>query len=520
MVRFVPRSLRQALLGALALLLAASGVRAGSPVEDADFLDALSWGVNASSYAELRAMGRERWVKDQLAPPVRERLPDATRVRIEALQPTESVAARLQEARERNLTVRDIADPDEKLAARKAHRTEIRAMTAQAAEATILRALTSRDQLRERLTWFWFNHFNVYKTKTNVAVVLGDYVDTALRPHALGRFHDLLVATVRHPAMLNYLDNFANRANRRNENYAREIMELHTMGVGSGYSQADVENLARILTGVGSVWGQPPKRHRLDDSPDAIEDGGFRFLPRFHDYGEKTFLGKTIRGRGWPEVEQALGMISRHPATARHVSASLARYFMGGVEPSDALTGQLATIFLKTDGSIAAIMEALIRSSEFEASLGKQFKDPMRFVLSAIRLAYDERAIENAEPVEKWLNKLGQGLFNRSTPDGYPLEPSAWNSPGQLLARFEVAKQIGAGNAALFTPRPGEASKTASAETGATPARERPVPRLDGDLYVSVLAQGMSPATREALGQAKSPQDWNTLFLSSPEFMK
>lgn len=519
MVRSVLRSAR---LAAFALLLTASGVQAGSPVADADFLDALTWGITASSYDDLRAKGRERWLAEQLAPPARERIPETVRARIEALQPRDGVAERLLATRARGKAARDIADPDEALAARKADRSDLRAATARAADATLLRALSSRDQVRERLTWFWFNHFNVFRTKRNVAVVLGDYVDTALRPHALGRFHDLLVATVRHPAMLHYLDNFANRANRRNENYAREIMELHTMGVGSGYSQADVENLTRILTGVGTVWNQPLQRHRLDDGPGAIEEGGFRFYPRFHDYSEKTFLGKTIRGRGWPEVELALRQISHHPATARHVSRSLARYFMGGVEPSDALVDQLATVFLKTDGTIASVMEALVRSPEFEASLDKQFKDPMRFVLSAIRLAYDGRDIENAAPVEKWLNKLGQGLFNRSTPDGYPPEPSAWNGPGQLLARFEVAKQIGGGNAALFTPPTDTANKTANAEAGAAPAPApgRQVPRLDGDLYASVLAKAMSPATREALGKAESPQDWNTLFLSSPEFMK
>ena len=167
----------------------------------------------------------------------------------------------------------------------------------QAATRSILRSLYAPDQLRERMTWFWFNHFNVHQYKANLRLLVGDYEDNAIRPHALGRFRDLLEATLRHPAMLRYLDNADNAAGHINENYAREIMELHTMGVGSGYSQKDVEELARILTGVGiNLRAENPKlKPELQNQ--FFRDGLFEFNPARHDFGDKTFLGHAIKGQ-------------------------------------------------------------------------------------------------------------------------------------------------------------------------------------------------------------------------------
>lgn len=213
-------------------------------------------------------------------------------------------------------------------------------------------------------------------------------------------------------------------------------------------------------------------------------------------------------------------MLSAHPATGRHLSRSLARYFMGGVEPSAALVDQLARDYAKSDGTISVVLSTLFHSTEFESSLDKQFKDPIRFVFSALRLAYDDREIQDTKSVERWLTKLGQGLFSRSTPDGYPLESKAWNSPGQLLARFEVARQIGAGVPDLFAVNPPEAALTAQAGPAEPPARGAPAPELKGDLYATILSKSFDRATQDALGQATSRAEWNTLFLSSPEFMK
>jgi uncharacterized protein (DUF1800 family) len=187
-----------------------------------------------------------------------------------------------------------IADPDQKKAARDAYNKDMNALAREAQSRSLLRDLYGPDQLREQMTWFWFNHFNVQASKRDIRAMVGDYEDQAIRPHALGRFRDLLEATLRHPAMLRYLDNDQNAANHINENYAREIMELHSMGVGSGYTQKDVQELARILTGVG-----------IDLKPDAaletpmavlyVRAGLFEFNPARHDFGTKTFWGMRSR---------------------------------------------------------------------------------------------------------------------------------------------------------------------------------------------------------------------------------
>lgn len=494
-------------LAGAALLLAASPLAAAPPaLDDAAFLDALTWGVSPSSFAELRAKGRETWLKEQLHPAGDPRLPA-------------EVQAALNEGRKDSLyehtlyleALRRAADsepdPDARKNAHQYHQALLNADARQAASAAILRALYAPDQLRERLTWFWFNRFNVHQAKGPVRIWVGDYVDTAIRPHALGRFRDLLEASLRHPAMLRYLDNTDNAAGHINENYAREIMELHTMGVGSGYSQADVEALARILTGVGIAPTRDAIKVRPEHRGDLLREGLFVFNPNRHDYGDKVFLGHTIKGRGFGEVEEALDLIARSPATAHNVTRALATYYLGHA-PDDALANRLAEVFTRTDGDTAAVMEALIRSPAFASNREGGFKDPMRYVLSAVRMAYDGRVILNTGPVLGWLNRLGEGLFNRSTPDGYPIDQAAWTGPGQLSARFEVARQIGSGPAGLFKP--------ASGDEPDKPA----FPLLANGLYFTALEAGLSGTTRAALAQAISPQDWNTLYLASPEFAR
>ncbi|MGH1571630.1 DUF1800 domain-containing protein [Methylobacterium sp. P31] len=474
---------------------------------DAAFLDALTWGATPSSFAQLTAEGRSRWLQAQLHPPAESRLPPAVQAAIDALTPQGSLLERAQAFEVQAKAAKDIQDPDAKKAAQQAYQAALNTAARNAASIWVLRALYSPDQLRERLTWFWFNRFNVHQGKANLRAAVGDYLDTAIRPHALGRFRDLLMATLRHPAMLGYLDNAANAAGHLNENYAREIMELHTMGVGSGYTQGDVEALARILTGVGIDLNPDYPKLRPEHAADFRRDGLFAFNPNRHDYGDKVFLGTRIRGRGWAEVEEAVDLIARNPATATNVSWALATYFLGQ-PPDDALVAQLASVFSRTDGDIAAVMEALVREPAFTAERSGAFKDPVRYVFSALRMAYDERVIRNAGPVLGWLDRLGEGLFKRSTPDGYPLDAAAWSGPGQLATRFEIARQIGSGSAGLFRP------------PGPDQPEEPAFPVLAYGLYFSTLSGTLSASTRAALTQAVSPQDWNTLYLASPEFMR
>jgi uncharacterized protein (DUF1800 family) len=472
-------------------------------------LDRLTWGINASSAAHLQAVGTERWLQEQLHPGPITALPAAVKAQTEAMPdvhkfPFDVLIAFDMQAKSAN----QVIDPDQKKAAQQVFQQAMNDRAKQAAARSILRALYSPDQLRERMTWFWFNHFNVHQYKSNIRVVLGDYEDNVIRAHALGKFRDLLAATVRHPAMLRYLDNADNAAGHINENYAREIMELHTMGVGSGYTQADVEALAKILTGVGIDVKSENPQLKPELQSQLLREGAFEFNPARHDYSDKTFLGHVIRGQGFAEVDEALDLIVHNPATATHLSKQIATYFVSD-NPPDTLVQKMAQAFKTSDGDIAAVLSAMVHAPEFAAALnpGTRFKDPVQYVYSAVRLAYDDKVILNTAPIQGWLNRMGEGLFNHETPDGYAMTSASWNGPGQMMVRFEIARQIGSGSAGLFKP-------------DAPNAVDQPAfPLIQNALYFNGLRQTLSPATVAALDKAVSPQDWNTLYLSSQEFM-
>jgi uncharacterized protein (DUF1800 family) len=349
----------------------------------------------------------------------------------------------------------------------------------------------------------------VHQYKSNIRILVGDYEDRAIRPYALGKFRDLLIATLHHPAMMRYLDNADNAAGHLNENYAREIMELHTMGVGSGYAQSDVEALARILTGVGVDLKPEDPKLKPELQSQLVREGAFEFNPARHDYGDKTFLGHAIKGRGLAEVDEAIDILVRHPATATHLSRQIATYFVSD-NPPEPLVQRMAQTFKATDGDIAAVLSTMVHAPEFTASLkpGSRFKDPVQYVFSAVRLAYDDKVVLNTVPIQGWLNRLSEGLFNHDTPDGYSMTSASWNGPGQMMLRFEIARQIGSGSSGLFKPDvPNAADQPA-------------FPLIQNSLYFNGLRQTLGPTTLAALDQAVSPQDWNTLFLSSPEFMR
>jgi len=473
-------------------------------------LDRLTFGINTSSAAHLQAVGVERWLNEQLHPPAVSVLPEAAKSQIEAMADVHKFPFdMLQSFDAQAKSANQVADPDQRKAAQNVYQQAMNDRMKQAQARSILHAIYAPDQLRERMTWFWFNHFNVHQYKSNLRILVGDYEEHAIRAHALGKFRDLLMATLRHPAMLRYLDNTDNAAGHINENYAREIMELHTMGVGSGYSQADVEALARILTGVGIDAKPEEPKLKVELQSQLIREGAFEFNPARHDYGDKTFLGHQIKGRGFAEVDEAIDILVHHPATATHLSKQIATYFVSD-NPPDSLVAKMAQAFKTSDGDIAAVLSAMVHAPEFSASLkpGAKFKDPVHWVFSAVRLAYDDKVILNTLPVQNWLNRLGEGLFNHETPDGYSMIAASWNGPGQMTLRFEIARQIGSGSAGLFKP-------------DMPNAVDRPAfPLIQNALYFNGLRQTLSPATTAALDQAVSPQDWNTLFLSSPEFMR
>ena len=477
------------------------------PLHDLRLLDRLTWGASAPAAAELASLGPKSWLDHQLHPAPADRLPEAAEAQIRALpivqEPLAAIVVRMDA---QNKAANQLTDPDQKKAAQQAYQQAMTDLAHQAAARSLLRDLYSPDQLQEQLTWFWFNHFNVHQYKRDVRAMVGDYEDQAIRPHALGRFRDLLEATLRHPAMLRYLDNDQNAAGHINENYARELMELHTMGVGSGYSQKDVQELARILTGVGVNLSPSAPTLKPAFQPLYLRNGLFEFNPNRHDFGDKTLLGHRIKGSGFAEVEQALDLLAREPATAHHISLQLATYFMGD-DPPAAVVDHMAAAFRRSDGNIATTLRALFSSREFDASLGKAFKDPVHYVVSAVRMAYGERVVLNTQPMQNWLNRLGEGLYNHETPDGYPMASAPWSGPGELAVRFEVARQIGSGPAGLFKP-------------SAAAADEPAFPQAQNALYFGAIDATLGQATRTALGKATSSPEWNTLFFSSPEFMR
>ena len=492
-------------------LLNMAGVRAAELTpRDMALLDRLTWGISASSAAHLQAIGTERWLSEQLHPGPDNPLPERAQAQIEAMPDVHKFPFDIAvEFEQQGKTANQTVDPDQKKAAQQAFQQAMNDRAKQAAARSILRALYAPDQLRQRMTWFWFNHFNVHQYKGNIRILVGDYEDRAIRPFALGKFHDLLSATLYHPAMLRYLDNADNAAGHLNENYAREIMELHTMGVGSGYTQADVEALARILTGVGIDLKPEDPKLKPEQQAQLVREGAFEFNPARHDYGDKVFLGHTIKGRGLAEVDEAVEILLRHPATATHLARQIATYFVSE-NPPEALVQRMAQTFKTTDGDIAAVLSTMIHAPEFAASLkpAVKFKDPVQYVFSAVRLAYDDKVILNTLPIQGWLNRMGEGLFNHETPDGFAMTSASWNGPGQMMVRFEIARQIGSGSSGLFKP------------DGPNAVDQPAFPLIANSLYFNGLRQTLGPTTLTALDQAISPQDWNTLFLSSPEFMR
>jgi len=500
-----------AALGTLVLaVLALAGCASAPPgaahtaEPDMAWLQRMTYGVNSDVLAQYRRLGREGYLGEQLQPGDGH-LPDPVARQIGALHIMQTDGAQLLAAvMVEQKRINALPDGPDKQAARQALGDQGNQLVYEARRRELLRAIYSPAQLKEQMVWFWLNHFSVFEQKANVRWLIGDYSERAIRPHALGRFRDLVMATLEHPAMLQYLDNAQNSAGHINENYARELMELHTLGVAGGYSQHDVQELARVLTGVG-VAGPEAPHLRPELRGYYRHEGGFEFNPARHDFGSKTLLGHPLNGRGFAEVTEAVDLLVRQPACARFISRQLAVYFAGD-DPPPALVARMAHTFQASDGDIAAVLRTLFTAPELAGRAGRKFKDPMQYVVSAVRMAYDTRIVQNMHPVTNWLGALGEPQFGHQTPDGYSLEDTAWSSSGQMSRRFEIARTIGAGSAGLFDPEAGG------------PATAVGFPLLTTPVYYAVVEPALSAQTRNALQTARSPQEWNLYLLASPEF--
>jgi uncharacterized protein (DUF1800 family) len=312
----------------------------------------------------------------------------------------------------------------------------------------LLRALYSERQLLEVMTDFWFNHFNIYLNKDADQYLVTAYERDVIRPHALGKFKDLLVATAQSPAMLFYLDNWvsmgpksaaalaANKnkpgqaASGLNENYGREVMELHTLSVNGGYTQHDVTELARVLTG----WTMQP-----------LEQGAaFQFDAKKHEPGDKIVLGKTIPENGVNEGMQALDMLAHDPNTARFISKKLAMRFVAD-DPPAALVDRLAQKFLATDGDIREVLRTLFKSPEFWSAktYRAKVKTPFEFVISSLRATGTD--LNNAGPAVGILNRMGMPLYQMVPPTGYSMTASTWMNSEALIDRMNYALALSNG---------------------------------------------------------------------------
>jgi uncharacterized protein (DUF1800 family) len=469
-------------------------------------LNRLSFGANASSSKEMHQLGMDQYLDQQLQGR-KAIVPPAIQAQIDKLtisqKPFEQLLAELEAQRAASEAQKGTDDT-----LRKAYQQELTRLQREAGTRFLLRAVYSQNQLQEQMTWFWMNHFSVYAGKANLRAMVGDYEERSIRPHALGYFSDLLYAATFHPAMLRYLDNEFNAVNAINENFARELLELHTMGVGSGYTQRDVQELARVLTGMGinQTGKMPNVKPTLTGL--YLRQNGFEFNPNRHDFKSKEVLGEIIPGDGGlADVNEVLKLLCKQPATARFISKKLALYFVSDT-PSDALVEQMAQRFLQTKGYIPAVLRTMFDSPEFIASLGKKFKDPVHYVIGGVRLAYDGTTIVNTTPMWNWLSTLGQQLNNHLTPDGYSLTEMAWASPSQMTTRFEIARGFANGNPQLF--------KIDGVESKEKP----PQPALANSDYAKKWAMRLSPETQQALKQAQTPQEWNVFLMASPEMMR
>ena len=471
-------------------------------------LNRLGYGPAPGDIEHVRALGVANYIRAQLKPE-RIALPASLRAQLDALDTLALNPIELYKQYGPPLDPRG-EQPDPQ--ARKAARERARIIVQHAAQARLLRAIESPRQLEEVMVDFWFNHFNVYVGKGLDHLWIGAYERDAIRLHAFGRFRDLLGATARHPAMLFYLDNWQNsapdnagaRGKRRglNENYARELLELHTLGVDGGYTQADVVAAARVFTG----WGLGGARNRGGQ-------GGFYFDAKRHDRGAKNLLGQTIADGGQAEGEQLLDMLARSPATARHIGFKLAQYFVADVPPP-ALVERLARRFRETDGDIRAVLTTLFTDTDFWNSRHRatKFKTPYHYVVSAARAS--GAAVRDTRLFAGWLIQLGMPLYGCQTPNGYKNTEDAWLNPDAITRRINVATALASGRLPLTRSRNDETKPMPA--VGGDPAA--PVP-AEGNAIARTLGDPFSTNTRAAIDAAPAPLR-AALMLGSPEFMR
>ncbi len=549
-----PMISRRAALAAAAALLAwrpTFAAPAPAPATDTEalhVLNRLAFGPAPGDLDRVMQRGVGAWISEQLHPEDIA-LPAALAQQLGALEsPKASQRDLIGRYRELQRQAKQAAanDPVDapgtrgkpKTPERDEQRELIKALYIEAGEARLLQALASPRQLEEVMVDFWFNHFNVYEAKGLDRVLVENYEREAIRPHVFGRFRAMLGATAKHPAMLFYLDNWISFAPgyRRgkhgtgpatgglNENYAREVMELHTLGVDGGYTQQDVTELARILTG----WTMEPgegRRRAVFETRGG--DSLFAFDPERHDPGTKTWLGNTVAPSGQAEGEFALDVLARHPSTATHIATQLARHFVAD-DPPRVLVDRVARRFTETDGDLRAVLREVVDSAEFrDAGRGAtKFKTPYQYVVSAVRAT--GIATTNVRPLITTLKDLGQPLFGCQTPDGYKDTEADWLNPNAITQRVDFATALASGRlplarAADADDRLGRGLEIIEPQGDRATSKDAPVagstPPVDADALLATLGPSISAKTRAAIDRSP-PALRAALALGSPDFMR
>jgi uncharacterized protein (DUF1800 family) len=483
---------------ALCLFAACGVARAQAAISAADLqlMQRITFGPTTQTLQSFVQGGRSKWLDGQLHYAGDRCLPADVQARIDHLDIEHQNPIQIWQERQAALKAARAGGSIE--AAKAARRQYDRQSLSQAFERRTLRALYCSNQLQEKLVWFWYNHFNVYGHKGITAIFIPDYEEQAIRPHVLGKFQDLLMATLMHPAMQQYLDNARNAKGKPNENYAREIMELHTMGADSGYTQGDVQELARILSGAGVHVNDKPIRAAARFAPYFVEKGAFLFNPARHDSGDKVFLGRPFKGSpGFDEIERAVAILAHQPATAHFISKELATYFLAD-DPPKAVVDRMAQTYMRTDGEIAAVLRTLFDAKLFDANVRPKFKDPAQYIYSSIRLLYGNRPVQNIPLVRRWILSLSEDPYNYLTPEGYGMKRSDWASADQMTKRLNIASQLAVANRLFGTP--GEA--------------------LDHANLLALKASYIAPSLTSMLAQAHGETQKAALIISSPRFME
>jgi uncharacterized protein (DUF1800 family) len=454
------------------------------------FLNRTSFGPTRESVQNVNRLGLRAYLDEQLDP---NKIPDST---------VEEKTAGLKTMRLNTGELFNLYPPPKVAKERGAMAGEMQAprfIIFELQQARLLRAVHSQRQLYELMVDFWNNHFNIFAAKGADRWLTTSYDRDTIRPHAFGKFRDLLLATAQSPAMLFYLDNWLSvspnttltrmpaNARRRglNENYAREIMELHTLGVDGGYTQQDVREVARCFTG----WTLLRPRG----------DAEFHFEPRLHDPGVKTVLGTRITGGGMEDGIKVIDLLARHPSTAKFIATKLARRFVAD-DPPVSVVNRAAEAFRRSDGDIRTVVRTIVDSPEFYSPEVYQakVKKPLEFAASALRATNAETRV--TLQLLRYLGRMGEPLFLAQPPTGYSDLAASWISPDMLLTRMNFAADL-------------VSNRLDGARVQADALR-------DTQAFVRLIApDSLSPATRAALAETDA-REAPALLLAAPEFQR